>query len=185
MTARSRALRVFPLFSTVSGCPDWDDVYRRELPRIYNFFRYRVGCRATAEDLTSTTFEKAWRGRDGFRRDEAAFSTWLFAIARNVATDHFRRKRVEVPLEKADGEPASGDPESEEIRRSDSMRLQLLLRELPQREQELVALRYGAGHTNREIARLTGLSESNVGTILSRVAQGLRAAWERKEHGHE
>src|SRR5437879_2999161 len=42
---------------------DWDTVYREELPRIYNFFRYRVGNPATAEDLTSLAFEKAWRAR--------------------------------------------------------------------------------------------------------------------------
>jgi RNA polymerase sigma-70 factor (ECF subfamily) len=78
---------------------DWDDVYREELPRVYSFFRYRVRGRALAEDLTSTTFEKAWRARHRYRRDRASVGTWLLAIARNVAIDHFRRSRPEVPLE--------------------------------------------------------------------------------------
>ncbi len=51
---------------------------------------------------------------------------------------------------------------------------------LPQvadRERDILALKYGAGISNRAIARLTGLSESNVGTILSRTLVKLRAAW--------
>ena len=48
---------------------------------------------------------------------------------------------------------------------------------LADRERELVALKYGAGLTNRDIARLTGLSETNVSTILSRVTHHLRAQW--------
>ena len=50
-----------------------------------------------------------------------------------------------------------------------------------QREQELVALKYGAGFTNRAIAGLTGLTESNVGTILYRIVHKLRAQWEAND----
>jgi RNA polymerase sigma-70 factor (ECF subfamily) len=57
-----------------------------------------------------------------------------------------------------------------------------MLKELAIRERELIALKYGGGLTNREIARATGLSESNVGTILHRVVGRLRARWE-DEHG--
>src|SRR6185295_9261766 len=78
---------------------DWNAVFAEELPRVYNFFRYRVGDRATAEDLTSAAFEKAWRARDRYRRERAAVSTWLLAIARNVAIDYFRRPRLEVALD--------------------------------------------------------------------------------------
>ena len=38
---------------------DWDALYAEYLPRIYNFFRYRVGDGAEAEDLTSLTFQKS------------------------------------------------------------------------------------------------------------------------------
>ena len=76
---------------------DWEAVYREEMPRIYNFFRFRVGDGPGAEDLTSVTFEKAWRARDRYRKDRASVATWLLAIARNVATDHFRKDRREVP----------------------------------------------------------------------------------------
>jgi RNA polymerase sigma-70 factor (ECF subfamily) len=48
---------------------------------------------------------------------------------------------------------------------------------LPEREREILALKYGAGATNRAIADVAGLSESNVGTIIHRTVQLLRSRW--------
>jgi RNA polymerase sigma-70 factor (ECF subfamily) len=161
------------------ACPlaeeiDWEATYKEYLPRVYNFFRYRLGDRTLAEDLTSLTFEKAWRERGRFRRDLSAFSTWLFTIARNVATDHFRRKGRNISLE-AIRERADPISLEETVQRNhDFARLNALLSQFTVRERELVALKYGAGLNNREIARLTRLSESNVGVILHRVVERLR-----------
>ena len=157
---------------------DWDVVYAEQLPRVLNFFRYRCGNPADAEDLTSITFEKAWRGRDRYRRDKGAFSTWLFTIARNAAVDHYRARAPVVPLDEAVAVVAdAATPEDESALRSDAARLAALLPTLTDRDRELIALKYGAEMTNREIARATGLSESNVGTILYRAVQTLRERW--------
>lgn len=160
---------------------DWDALYASEMPRIYNFFRYRVGDGPEAEDLTAITFEKAWRARHRYRRDLAAFATWLFAIARNVAIDHYRQQRAHVPLEEAADVPGGATPEDVAVRRSDAARLSHLLALLPEREREILSLKYGAGLTNRAIARMTGLSESNVGTIVHRTVALLRAGWNEGE----
>lgn len=157
--------------------PDWDVVYREQLPRVYNFFRYRFGERADVEDLTSITFEKAWKSRHRYRRDLAGFTTWLLTIARNVAIDHFRARVPQAPLDEAASVAGGATPEDEAVRRSDVARLSSLLSQLAERDRELIALKYGAGLTNRAIARVTGLSESNVGTILHRAVQALRANW--------
>jgi RNA polymerase sigma-70 factor (ECF subfamily) len=155
---------------------DWEATYREEMPRVFNYFRYRGLERATAEDLTSATFEKAWRARDRYRRDRAKVATWLLAIARNVAIDHFRRSRPEVPI--GDAEVRDDEtPETAALRAAESRRLQSLLAGLAERERELLALKYGAGATNRDIATITGLGESNVGTILHRTIGALRARW--------
>lgn len=157
---------------------DWAAVYREQLPRVYNFFRYRLGDDLTAEDLTATTFEKAWRGRARYRRDLGAFEAWLFGIARRVAADHLRRRPHDVGLDDLADPP---DPRSlvEMVQQqADLARLGVLLAELPPRERELIALKYGGEMTNRAIAALTGLSESNVGTILHRTVGKLRDKWE-------
>ncbi len=159
---------------------DWDAVYAEQLPRVYSFLRLRTGDATLAEELTAQTFERAWRARAQYRHDLGAFSTWLFAIARNAAAAHFRRCRPgwEISLE---GINARSDPQTvEEIveRRGDTARLRALLADLPPRERELIELKYGARLTNRAIAALMGLSESNVGTTLHRTVRRLAVVWE-------
>jgi RNA polymerase sigma-70 factor (ECF subfamily) len=157
---------------------NWDEVYAEQLPRVFNFFRYRCGNVADAQDLTSTTFEKAWRGRDRYRRDKGAFSTWLFTIARNTAVDHYRARAPVVPLDEAVLVPTlAATPEDQTASRSDAARLAVLLQTLSDRDRDLIALKYGAEMSNRDIASATGLSESNVGTILHRAVQALRERW--------
>jgi len=157
--------------------PDWDAVYADQLPRVFNFFRYRFGRTADAEDLTARTFEKAWTNRHRYRRDVAGFSTWLMTIARNVASDHLRARKRHVGLEDATVVAPGATPEDEAVRHSDGQRLSMLLQRLPDRDRELLAMKYGAGMTNRAIAQATGLSESNVGTIVHRAVQALRERW--------
>ena len=157
---------------------DWDAVYADQAPRVYNYFRFRLGRDADVEDLTSRTFERAWRSRASYRRDLAGFSTWLFKIAQNVRIDFINSHHGQhLPVDAAIDLPADGTPERDAERESDLARLSRLTKELPDRERELIALKYGAAINNRLIAQLTGLSESNVGTILHRVVQTLRSRW--------
>jgi RNA polymerase sigma-70 factor (ECF subfamily) len=81
-------------------------------------------------------------------------------------------------LEVAVGVEAGGrSPEDAAVFQSDAARLAALLERLPERDRELLSLKYGADMTNRDIAAATGLSESNVGTILHRAVQTLRLQW--------
>jgi RNA polymerase sigma-70 factor (ECF subfamily) len=159
---------------------DWDAAYAEQLPRVLDFFRYRVESWADAEDLASLTFEKAWRARARYRRDRAGVGTWLVAIARNVAVDYYRSRRLRAtePIEAATAIAGGETPEDRSERRSDAERLARLLAGLTERERELVSMKYGAGLSNREIARVTGLTETNVGSILHRTVQALRARWD-------
>lgn len=163
-----------------AGTPaiDWDAVYWDAMPRVYNFFRYRIGDDQLAEDLTASTFLRAWRSRDHYAADVAAFSTWLFSIAQNLAVDHFRRHKPVLALD--DLPHLHDDNTIEDLieRRLDSSRLSVLLERLTPRERELIALKYGAELTNRAIAQVTGMSESNVGTTLHRTIQKLRQQWD-------
>src|SRR5262249_4611255 len=183
MSSRPDGPRAIPLLNCVlrPAAPateaDWEQLYSTELPRIYNFFRYRIGNDALAEDVTATTFEKAWRARRSYRRDLAGFSTWLFTIARNVATDYFRTAPSRRPPAEAAPGAEQSPPEESTIRRSDRERLAVLLAALPARERELLSLKYGSGLTNRAIARITRMSESTEGTILHRAVLAIRERW--------
>jgi RNA polymerase sigma-70 factor (ECF subfamily) len=174
------SVQVLPrrLASWIAAEPDWDQVYAEQLPRVLNFFRYRLGNTADVEDLTARTFEKAWRARHRYRRDVAGFSTWLLTIARNIAIDHLRARQRHEPLGAAADVPAPGHtPELQAVHQSEAFRLAALLATLEPRQRELIAMKYGADMTNRAIADATGLSESNVGTILHRAVETLRGRW--------
>jgi RNA polymerase sigma-70 factor, ECF subfamily len=154
MTTQQRFMNGLMSLVASTSEADWDVLYATEMPRVYNFFRYRVGEDALAEDLTSTTFEKAWRGRARYRRDLAAFSTWLFTIARNVAIDYYRQRRVELPLDELHQQTDGRTPEAVAEKHADFAQLTVLLARLPGRERELLAMKYGAGLTNREPERI-------------------------------
>lgn len=159
---------------------DWDAVYSENLPRVFNYLRYRVGEDALAQDLTSTVFEKAWRNRERYQANLAAFSTWLFSIARNATADHFRSRPPETPLDEALGMSADESPERVAEKHDEAARLMRALIQLGANERDVIALKHGAGLNNRAIAAITGLSESNVGTVAQRGLTRLRAIWQQQ-----
>jgi RNA polymerase sigma-70 factor (ECF subfamily) len=93
-----------------------------------------------------------------------------------------RKPFHEVALEEIPEIPESHSLDEDLQRRLDFQIVSKILSTFPARDRELISLKYGAELTNREISRLTGLSESNVGTILSRVVAKLRKEWEQ-DHG--
>ena len=163
---------------TIAENIDWREVCDRLLPRVFHFFFYKVGDQMLAEELTAITFEKAWISRKKYKRDLGAFQFWLFGIAQKVAVNHFRKSKNEVPLDAVN--PLSSQKVEKEIEsKADAERLASILKILSERERSLISLKYGAELNNREIARQTGLSESNVGTILFRAVIKLRKEWEK------
>src|SRR5215210_3894504 len=131
------------LASWIAAEPDWDEVYAEQLPRVLNFFRYRLGDTADAEDLTARTFERAWRARHRYRRDIAGFATWLLTIARNVAIDHLRARQQHEALDVAAAVPSRDEtPEQQAVQQSEARRLAGLLATLPPRDRELIAMKY-------------------------------------------
>lgn len=153
---------------------DWDALYTDHVGRIYNFFRYRVGDTTTAEDLTAATFEKAWRRRGQFRGGPEHFTAWLYTIARNAANDYFRKSPPLVTLEAVSN---IADPQStaEQVEQNgEFIRLVAAINCLPERERDIITLKYGADLNNRQIAQQLKINKSNVGTILNRTLQRLR-----------
>lgn len=156
------------------------DMYDTCMPGVYRYINYRVGNASLAEDLTADVFEKALKHFDSYDRAKAAPSTWLATIARNTITDHFRKEsRVQVVREDDAPEEVSEEPETvDEIAKLEEARqLKVCLSGLPQLDQDIISLKFGAGLNNREIARTLKLSESNVGTRLYRAVRRLRESF--------
>lgn len=163
---------------------DWEQVVRCDFPKVFNYFRYCGLDDVSAEELTAITFEKAWRARNKYNPEKSAMITWLTTIAKNTLIDYYRTNKTAFPIDYLEEkcEPDSKEHTLEqEIQQTEFLeKLRKLLFQLPDRERELVALKYGTGMTNRDIAELTGLTESNIGTILHRVVSFLRISLEVK-----
>jgi RNA polymerase sigma-70 factor (ECF subfamily) len=153
-------------------------LYDHYFRRVYNYVRYRVQAAQAADDIVAQVFERALGRIESYRPERAPFGVWLFAIARNAVNDYLRAKRrrrwlsLEVLRDRA-----SAEPRPEEVAIHSETRAELLaaVARLSDRERDLIALKFAAGMTNRRIAKLTGLSESNVGVILYRTVRRLRA----------
>ena len=156
--------------------------YDANFSRIYTYVRYRVTSAAQADDLVAQVFENALTNLHQYNPDVAPVGAWLFTIARNAVNDYFRAQQrhrwVSLDAIRAWLSPT---PLPEEAVLTQELHRALLaaVSQLSDRERDLVALKFAGHLTNRRIAALTGLSESNVGVILHRALRRLRSELDR------
>jgi RNA polymerase sigma-70 factor, ECF subfamily len=147
----------------------FEALYRRTFPRVYAYVASMLRDQSAAEEVTAQAFERAFRKRSSYRARRGTPEAWLFGIARNAALDELRRlKRRAAVIE------VGGDDHSDDVVLRETVRT--ALETLEGRERDLLALKYKAGLSNGEIARVLSLSESNVGTRLHRAMEKLRRA---------
>jgi RNA polymerase sigma factor (sigma-70 family) len=146
--------------------------------RVYAYVAYRIGDGPDAEDVTSETFAQALRYRNTYDSKRGEPIAWLLGIARHEIAAHFGARAVhaeEIP-ERAD----VGDLAEDTVRRIALGEAVFLLEE---RDRELVALRYGADLTAKQIAKLLGLRVNTVEVALHRALRRLRASLDVNERG--
>lgn len=162
----------------------FETLVRRHRTAIWNFLLRHVGDRARAEDLLQETLLRAVKASAGWV-DRAKVTTWLFTIARNIATDELRRavhRRAE-PLEGRDDDAlapidraATDDPPPDAAAEGALLRPRLLaaLDALPEEQREVFLLREQGGLGFREIADVTGVPENTVKSRMRYALEGLR-----------
>jgi RNA polymerase sigma factor (sigma-70 family) len=160
--------------------------YEEYLPKVFRYISYRITDTHLAEDITSIVFEKALTNFKSYSPEKASFSTWVFTIARNTLTDHYRKiyKQTTVPLDDPQPILQDGDSPEDELEKAEDLKiLKVCLAELSQAEREIISLKFGAEMTNRQIAKTLAISESNVGVIVYRAVRKLRDNFRGKENG--
>ena len=153
------------------------ELYRRYYSRVFNYARYRCEDLETTEDLTAQIFERLLLKINSYCPERSPFSAWLFAIVRNEVSGHWRsaHRRLWVSIESLWHWPSREvNPEQAAIQTEAQADLLTAIQKLSERERDLLGLKFGGRLTNRKIAELTGLSESNVGVILYRAIGRLR-----------
>lgn len=148
-------------------------VYRDYYAKLYKYTLYRVGNPVVAEDLVSEVFTKVLAKYHTYNPDRARFSTWLYTIANNTIINYHSKNshHTSIELEQAD---LRYPPEDAVMKKELKEMLIQAVMKLDKRQRNIIALKFGTCETNREIARMLNLTESNVGTILYRALQQLR-----------
>ncbi|KRC99411.1 MULTISPECIES: ECF subfamily RNA polymerase sigma factor, BldN family [unclassified Streptomyces] len=151
-------------------------LYDQYSDTVYRYIYYRVGSKATAEDLTSETFLRALRRIGTFTWQGRDFGAWLVTIARNLVADHFKssRFRLEVTTgEMLDANEVERSPEDSVLESLSNAALLDAVRRLNPQQQECVTLRFLQGLSVAETARVMGKNEGAIKTLQYRAVRTL------------
>jgi RNA polymerase sigma-70 factor (ECF subfamily) len=162
----------------------FEDVLTQNRDRIFNLLFRLTGDFHTAEDLFQETFLKVYRNLHGFN-GISGVSTWVYAIAFNVFRDHVRKRKWALLPSENIGKSSydtEGDetfsPEYDFLRKEESTRLQKILNEVKTNLKVPTVLHYLEGLSIRDIAQITGRTQTDIRVSLHRARKFLRRRWE-------
>ena len=142
--------------------------------RVYSYVAYQLGDGADAEDVTSEVFERALRYRSSYDDSRGGPLPWLFGIARRCVNDALAGRPSLADAEVSE-QASSEDLERETVQR---IAIAHAIEQLDERGRELIAMRYGADLTARQIGEILGVKTNAVEVALHRTVARLRAELE-------
>ncbi len=157
------------------------EVYDRYVDRLYRYFLRRVGQKEVAEDLVSHTFEMFLRELPHLEWRGAPIHAWLFRVASRLVIDHYRsagvKLRVDVEPEAWDPPDVTQDPAWYVECRFERGRLLELIKQLPERDQQILDGHFFAELEARELAVLLEISANHASVLLYRAVGKLRSLY--------
>ena len=154
-------------------------LYDYYFPKVYSFIAAKIYDRDDAEDLVSETFMKVLENLPRFEWRGVPFGAWIFRIARNTLNDYYEKhgKTRTTDIDTAYGvtdDEEKTSPFKKAAQGQLAEKVQNVLSSLPERELNVVQLKFFCELNNREIVKATGLSESNVAVILYRTLRKIK-----------
>jgi RNA polymerase sigma factor (sigma-70 family) len=161
----------------MSPRPEFEDLYREFLPRIYGYTLSQLRNAAEAEDVTAQVFINAYRAYDRFEPAAATPAAWLFRIARNAILDRHRRAGVRERVEQEVGRSLGAGPDPAAVAEDRILFAEVLeaVRRLPDRQREVVGLRHRSDLSFLEIGELMDCSEDAAKMLYHRALKALRS----------
>ena len=152
-------------------------LYNKFFPLVYKRIYAQIKDFSATDDIVNEIFMKVALNLEKYDR-KFAFSTWIFAIARNTMADYFRRQNrsrevclnefceLESPIGEQPAEKLVSDETIEDLLRA--------MGKLADRQRKILELKYWSELVNVEIAEIMNLSTSNVGYIHFQAIKRLR-----------
>lgn len=150
-------------------------VLQRHEADLLRYARRLTGDDGTARDVVQETFLRLCR--QSAAELDGRLVEWLYTVCRHRAIDVQRKEhRMSfVAAESLESLPAGHAPPEAPLEQAErTSQLLEWLATLPERQQEVVRLKFQSGLRYREIATVTGLTESHVGVLLHEAIQTLR-----------
>jgi RNA polymerase sigma-70 factor (ECF subfamily) len=145
-------------------------LYDRYVDQIHAFAYHQTGSWERAQDVTATTFMRAYAEIGRFEWRGVPYSAWLYRVAANLMMREYRRQGwITLPENMVD--PGEG-PEDAAIRSEQVRRIQAAVRQLSPDQRHAITLRFGTGLRNAEVGRVMRKSEGAVKLLIFR---GLRS----------
>lgn len=160
-------------------------LYDHYFSKIYFFVLKRTGQKELTEDIVSATFMKVFTGLKTFEiKHENSFAAWIYQIATNKLTDHYRRqgRRPLVNIESiAEPEDESQNPQEDCIRNLNQATVTKALLSLSEHDQKVLQLKFFADLDNIEIAEVMKIKANNVGVCLFRALKRFQKKYQSYE----
>lgn len=155
--------------------------------RIFRICSHYFQDPADRNDAYQEALIRIWESIGGFKQ-KSKVSTWIYRVVVNTCLSGIRsdkrrngfidRNMVPDQLQMPDGSSAEGDREAEQKLAFFSEFMQ----QIPAFDRMLVSI-YLEGLDTREMAEITGLSESNVRVKIHRIKEQIKKEWEEHSHG--
>ena len=156
----------------------FQELYNAYFKRVYAYVFLRVKDAALAEDICAVAWRKACEKFASYDETKGVFAQWIFTIARNEINMHRRLYWVRHFFSLTDTEDVLPLQDKTPLRQAEEdelkRRLLLALDKLSAKERDVISLKFYSGLNNRQIAAVTGMSESNVGTVAHRAVEKMR-----------
>lgn len=153
------------------------ELYKRYLPKIYNYVYYRTGNVHDAEDLTAKVFFRALSHIGNYVEKGVPFQAWLYRIAHNLVANWHRdqgRRKI-IALDEYVAHPLKSEA-PDRLTEEQEERNQLLeaVRRLPEDRQQLLLLKFVEQMSNAEIGAIMGRTEGAIKSLYHRTLLALR-----------
>lgn len=149
-----------------------EDIFRLYHNKVEKYVYGKVLDKYIAEDITSAVFLKIYQKLDDYDESKASISTWIYTITNNAVIDYFRTRKVteEIPEEIVNED----NVEAEIINEDMFNLLAQALKELPEKQRDLIILRYYDGMTLKDISSKMGISYAYSKIIHAKAINNLR-----------
>jgi len=157
----------------------FDRFYEEYYKKIYNYVYFKTGEVVFAEDLTCQIIEKVLINLEKYDAKTSSLNTWIFTIGRNLIIDYYRSKsRDQLYFQEGEEllvvDHITPGPDERAIDSEQQKLINELLQKLPEREREVLILKFWGGLKNIEIAEQLGMNSGNVNVMVFRTLKKLK-----------